>query len=105
MLKKEGERILARMPENAYCVALEIRGRSFSSEAFAKKLEELALEGASHFCFLIGGSLGLSEEVLARAKLRLSFSDMTFPHQLMRVILAEQLYRAMKIIRGEPYHK
>ncbi len=105
VLDIEGRRILEKIPENAYVIALEIGGKKFSSEAFAKILEELALKGNSHFCFIIGGSLGLSGDVLAGADLRLSFSDMTFPHQLMRVILLEQIYRAMKIGKGEPYHK
>ena len=105
VLKKEGERILERLPENAYPVILAIKGKSFTSEAFAKRIDELMLEGNSHFCFVIGGSLGLSDEVIKKGKLLLSFSDFTFPHQLMRVVLLEQLYRAMKIRKGEPYHK
>ncbi len=105
VLDTEGRRILEKIPENAYVIVLEIEGKKYSSEDFAKTLEELALKGNSHFCFIIGGSLGLSKDVLAGADLRLSFSDMTFPHQLMRVILLEQIYRAMKIGKGEPYHK
>ncbi len=105
VLKKEGERILERLPENACIVILAINGKRFTSEAFAKHLDELMLMGNSHFCFVIGGSLGLSEEVVRKGRLLLSFSDFTFPHQLMRVVLLEQLYRAMKIRKGEPYHK
>ncbi len=102
---KEGSRILAAIPEVSYVAALAIEGKMLSSEELAGKLEKLPLAGKSHICFVIGGSLGLSEEVLARADIRLSFSKMTFPHQLMRVILLEQLYRSFRIIRKEPYHK
>ena len=88
-----------------YVITLEIRGKKLSSEALAEKMDSLATEGKSDVAFVIGGSLGLSPEVRARADFRLSFSDMTFPHQMMRVILLEQIYRSFKINRGETYHK
>ena len=103
--KKEGERILRCIKEDAYVITLEIEGQSLDSVAFAKKLEQLAVQGKSHICFIIGGSLGLSREVKQRADYALSFSAMTFPHQLMRVVLLEQIYRAYRIQSGEPYHK
>ncbi|MDR3305676.1 MAG: 23S rRNA (pseudouridine(1915)-N(3))-methyltransferase RlmH [Clostridiales Family XIII bacterium] len=105
VVRREGEALLAAAGTGRFCAALDIRGSRLSSEAFAEKLGELACGGESDLCFVIGGSLGLSAAVLARADLRLSFSDMTFPHQLMRVILLEQLYRGFKILRNEPYHK
>ena len=101
----EGERILRHVAEDAFVVALEIRGEMLSSEELADFIERKQVSGTSHIQFVIGGSLGLSEAVLRRADYRLSFSRMTFPHQLMRVVLLEQLYRAMKIRKGEPYHK
>lgn len=101
----EGKRILNKIPDDAYVIALAIEGKSMSSEQFADKLEKLATYGHSKVVFIIGGSLGLSKEVMKRANESLSFSKMTFPHQLMRVILLEQIYRAFRIIRGEPYHK
>ena len=103
--KKEAASILKNIKESDYVITLEIKGKKFSSEQFAKKIEELGVQGHSDLCFVIGGSLGLDESVLSRSNLALSFSDMTFPHQLMRVILLEQIYRAFKIIRNEPYHK
>lgn len=103
--EKEGERILACMKEGAYVVALAIDGKQLSSEELAVLVERLGVRGESHIQFVIGGSLGLSEAVLKRADYRLSFSRMTFPHQLMRVILLEQIYRSYRIINGEPYHK
>ena len=102
---REGRRILSKIEDSAYVMALEIRGKELSSEALAQKIEDLQLEGESRLVLVIGGSLGLSEEVLERADYRLSFSKMTFPHQLMRVILLEQIYRSFRIIRHEPYHK
>lgn len=101
----EGERILSKIKENEYVIALDIKGLAESSEVFAERLDNLALDGRSDLVFLIGGSNGLSGGVLSRAQLKLSFSKMTFPHQLMRVILLEQIYRVFKIIRGENYHK
>ena len=105
ILGKEGDRILAKLAPGAHKVALAINGRSFSSEAFAEHISALTVSGASHIQFIIGGSLGLSKDVLDAADEKVSFSAMTFPHQLMRVILLEQIYRAYRIIRGEPYHK
>lgn len=86
-------------------ITLEIQGKMYDSEAFAGKLEQLAVQGISHIQFIIGGSLGLHEDVCARSDAAISFSRMTFPHQLMRVILLEQIYRGYRIINGEPYHK
>lgn len=103
--EREGKRILAQIKEGAYVIALAIQGEMLSSEQLAGKLERLGIEGQSQVVLVIGGSLGLSEEVLRRADYQLSFSRMTFPHQLMRVILLEQLYRSYRIIQGEPYHK
>lgn len=103
--KKEGERILAKINPNAYVIALAIEGKMKTSEELADSLDKLATYGKSKVAFVIGGSLGLSKEVLQRADEKLSFSEMTFPHQLMKLILVEQVYRAYRIIRGEPYHK
>lgn len=103
--KKEGERILSNIKDQAYVIALAIQGKMLDSVELAKKLESLGTYGDSQIVFVIGGSLGLSDEVLARANMKLSFSPMTFPHQLMRVVLLEQVYRAYRINCGEPYHK
>ena len=103
--EKEGRRILEAIKEDAYVIALAIQGKGRSSEELAAHLDALTVQGKSHLCFVIGGSLGLSEEVRARADEQLSLSAMTCPHQLMRVILLEQIYRSFRIIRGEPYHK
>ncbi len=103
--QKEGERILKAIRDDAYVIALAIEGQMLDSVALSKKIEELGIRGESHIQFLIGGSLGLSPEVLKRADFLLSFSKMTFPHQLMRVILLEQLYRSYRIMKHEPYHK
>jgi 23S rRNA (pseudouridine1915-N3)-methyltransferase len=102
---KEGERILKRIHPDSYVIALAINGKPMSSEQLAAHLDRLGTYGTSRITFLIGGSYGLSEKVLCRADLLLSFSKMTFPHQLMRLILLEQIYRAFKINRGETYHK
>ena len=101
----EGQEILRRIRRKDYVISLEIRGKGMSSEQLAAKIEDLALNGKSTIDFVIGGSLGLSPAVSQRADLKLSFSAMTFPHQMMRVILLEQIYRSFKIIRGETYHK
>ena len=101
----EGRRLLSRISDGAYVIALAIEGESMSSVKLAARLEALAASGASHMVFVIGGSLGLSSEVMKRSDMQLSFSTLTFPHQLMRVILLEQIYRSFRIIRGEPYHK
>ena len=101
----EGQEILKKIRDGDYIISLEIEGRSFSSEHLAEHLEHLAIDGRSTVDFIIGGSLGLSPDVSRRADLALSFSAMTFPHQMMRVILLEQIYRSFKIIRHETYHK
>jgi len=103
--RAEGERLLGKLAPDAYTIALAIDGKAMTSEAFAAKLDDLATYGKSKIAFIIGGSNGLSDEVLRRADFKLSFSSFTFPHQLMRLILLEQIYRAFKINRGEPYHK
>ena len=103
--KAEGEEILGRIRKNDYVITLEIKGKGLSSEQLADKIGGLGLEGRSDIAFVIGGSLGLSPEVSKRADFKLSFSAMTFPHQMMRVILLEQIYRSFKINRNETYHK
>ena len=103
--KTEGERLLRLIPEGSYVIVLDLKGKMTDSEGFAKQLSDLTVRGVSSICFVIGGSLGLSQEVLSRANHRLCFSPMTFPHQLMRLILLEQIYRGFRIIHGEPYHK
>lgn len=102
---KEGEKILSKLNDNTYVIVLAIDGKQLSSEELSKKIDNLALQGNSQVTFIIGGSLGLSDEVLNKANYKLSFSKMTFPHQLMKLILLEQIYRAFRISRGEPYHK
>ena len=103
--EKEGERILQKLPDNAYVVALAIDGKMLDSEELASRMEQWNVNGISHVAFVIGGSLGLAPTVLKRADYKLSFSKMTFPHQLMRVILLEQIYRSFRIRNHEPYHK
>ncbi len=102
---KEAERILKYVKEDAFVLTLEINGKQLSSEELADKIESLGVQGVSHIIFIIGGSIGLGKEVLAKSDFALSFSKMTFPHQLMRVILLEQVYRSYRIIHGQPYHK
>ena len=102
---KEGDRLLARCPKDGYVIALAIDGKQYDSVALSKHLEKLTVAGRSHLVFVIGGSLGLSKKVLARADEKLSFSALTFPHQMMRVILLEQIYRCFRIQKNEPYHK
>lgn len=102
---KEGERIAKHLKDGAFVIALAIDGQMLSSEGLAAKVSQLGVQGVSHIQLVIGGSIGLDEAVLKRADYKLSFSKMTFPHQLMRVILLEQIYRAYKINAGEPYHK
>jgi len=102
---KEAERILKYLKEDAYIITLEIQGKQLTSEELADKIEKLGIQGTSHLIFVIGGSLGLGKEVLEKSNYALSFSKMTFPHQLMRVILLEQIYRSYRIIKKEPYHK
>jgi 23S rRNA (pseudouridine1915-N3)-methyltransferase len=103
--RKEGQRIIDKLSTDTFVITLEIKGKQLTSEQLATKLDELATYGKSKIAFVIGGSLGLSEEVMQRSDMALSFSKMTFPHQLMRLVLVEQVYRAYKINRGEPYHK
>lgn len=103
--QKEGERILSKVNQDTHVVTLEIEGKMLSSEKLATQLDQLATYGKSKVAFVIGGSLGLSDEVKSRSDFALSFSKMTLPHQMMRLILLEQVYRAFKINRGEPYHK
>lgn len=105
VLRKEGERILKSINNNEYIIALAINGKKLNSIEFANKINDLGIHSNSNICFIIGGSLGLSDDVLKKANMKLSFSDMTFPHQLMRVILLEQIYRAFRINNNEPYHK
>ena len=102
---KEGQRILSNIKDGAYVIALAIEGRMLSSEELASRLQKLGVDGISHIAFVIGGSLGLSEEVMRRADFALSFSKITFPNQMRRVVLLEQVYRSYRIMAGEPYHK
>ena len=103
--EKEGERILKALKDDAYVIALAIEGKMLDSVELSKKIESLGISGTSHIAFVIGGSLGLAPAVMKRADYALSFSRMTFPHQLMRVVLLEQLYRSYRIMKNEPYHK
>lgn len=103
--RTEGERIIAKIKPNTYTVALAIDGKTYDSPALAKHISKLSVDGNSEINFVIGGSLGLHSSVLSMANEKLSFSPMTFPHQLMRVILLEQIYRSYRIINNEPYHK
>lgn len=102
---KEGERIAKHIKPGAYVIALAIDGQQVTSEGFARKIDQLGIQGVSHIQFVIGGSIGMDDAILRQANYKLSFSKMTFPHQLMRVILLEQVYRAYKINTHEPYHK
>ena len=101
----EGDAILSKIRPNSYTIALAIDGKNLSSESLAKKINDLSVSGNSHINFVIGGSLGLSDSVLKASDFKLSFSAMTFPHQLMRLILLEQIYRSFRINNSEPYHK
>ncbi len=101
----EGEKILNKIKDDSYTIALAIEGKMIDSVAMAKKIKNLMLDGFSNINFIIGGSLGLSQEVLDKADYKLSFSKMTFPHNLMRLILIEQIYRSFRIINNHPYHK
>ena len=103
--EKEGKNILSKIKENAYVIAMDLKGNHITSEKFAAMIDSLGIEGNSNLVFIIGGSLGLSQEVINRANYKLCFSKMTFPHQLFRVMLLEQIYRGYRIIKGEPYHK
>lgn len=102
---KEGERLLKYIKDDAFVITLEIAGEQLTSEKFAEKINNLGIRGNSHIQFVIGGSIGLGKEVLKRSDYALSFSKMTFPHQLMRIILLEQIYRSYRILNHEPYHK
>lgn len=101
----EGEKLLKYVKDDDYVIALAIEGKMLDSVELSKQMESLGVRGVSHLVFVIGGSLGLSDAVLKRADYKLSFSKMTFPHQLMRMILLEQIYRGYRIMKGEPYHK
>ncbi|KFE42582.1 23S rRNA (pseudouridine(1915)-N(3))-methyltransferase RlmH [Staphylococcus agnetis] len=103
--EKEGQRILAKIKPQSTVITLEIQGKMLSSEGLAKEMDQRMTQGASDFTFIIGGSNGLHQDVMKRSNFALSFSKMTFPHQMMRVVLLEQVYRAFKINRGEAYHK
>ena len=104
VLQREGARLLRQVPEGSYLFVLDVYGEELASEELAKKISDLALSGHSHLTFLIGGAFGLSQEVRNAADMRLSFSRLTFTHQMIRLLLVEQIYRAFKINRGEKYH-
>lgn len=103
--QKEADRILSKIKDDAYVITLEITGKKMDSVSFSRLIENAGISGKSQLVFVIGGSLGLHESVSRRADVKISFSDMTFPHQLMRIILCEQIYRGYRIMNGEPYHK
>lgn len=103
--EKEGDRILKHIKDDVYVMALAIDGKQLDSVEFSQKIEQLGVNGVSHILFIIGGSLGLDKRVLERADYKISFSKMTFPHQMMRMVLLEQVYRGYRIMKGEPYHK
>ncbi len=102
---KEGDRLKKYIKIGAYIISLAIQGKQTTSEGIAEKIHNLGLKGESHIIFIIGGSIGIDQNILNNSDELLSFSKMTFPHQLMRVVLLEQIYRAYRIINGEPYHK
>lgn len=103
--EKEGEAILKAIPKDSYVICLTLDGLSLDSVAFSNKLKEIFTYHSSHLCFIIGGSLGLDSSVINKASLKLSFSKLTFPHKLFKVILLEQIYRSFKILNNETYHK
>ena len=103
--RKVGERLKKYIKDGAYVISLAIQGKQFSSEEFSKKIHALGLHRESHIIFIIGGSIGLASDILKESKELISFSKMTFPHQLMRIVLLEQIYRGYRIMNGEPYHK
>lgn len=105
ILEKEGERIKNLIPKDSYVIPLAIEGKKYDSVGFSQMIQKNTVSGVSHITFIIGGSLGIVDEIKKASNQMISFSDMTFPHQLMRVILLEQIYRAFRIINGEPYHK
>ena len=104
VLRREGERLTSQIPQGAYLIVLDVGGEEMSSENFSARIDRLMLMGESHIAFLVGGPFGLSDELRQRADLRLSFSQFTLPHQLIRLFLMEQIYRSFKISRHEPYH-
>ena len=103
--EKEAEKIISRIDKNSYIMTLDLKGRQFTSEEFSKKIEDISLNSSSNITFIIGGTLGLSESILKRSNELICFSKMTFPHQLIRVFLVEQLFRAFKISNNETYHR
>lgn len=103
--EKEGKAILSKIKENAFVIAMDLKGKQLTSEEFAGFIENQGVIGNSNIVFVIGGSLGISQEVIKRANQKICFSKMTFPHQLFRVMLLEQIYRGYRIIKNEPYHK
>lgn len=103
--EKEGQRILGKINDNEYVFVLAINGKQLPSEEFSKEIEQLGISGKSNLTFVIGGSLGLSDSVLQRSNQQISFGRLTYPHQLMRLVLVEQIYRGFRIMKGEPYHK
>lgn len=105
VMEREGSKIISKIPQNSYVISLEIDGKNISSEIMSRKIEEIMISGNNDITFIIGGSLGLSDQVKAMSNFKLSFSKMTFPHQLMRLILLEQIYRSFRIMKNEPYHK
>ena len=105
VLQTEAERIIKNIREDAYVITLEIQGKQLTSEELSQRIEELQVSGVSNIQFIIGGSLGLHDSIISKANMHLSFSKMTFPHQMMRMILLEQIYRSYRIIHNEPYHK
>lgn len=105
VMEKEGEKIISKIPPNSFVISLVIEGKQISSESLSKKMEDIMVGGINDISFIIGGSLGLSNKVKGISDFKLSFSKMTFPHQIMRLILLEQIYRSFKIMKNEPYHK
>ena len=103
--EKEGELILSKVKDNSYVIAMDLKGKHITSEEFSSLIQDLGVTGNPNITFIIGGSLGLSQKVISRANYKLCFSKMTFPHQLFRVMLLEQVYRAFRIMKNEPYHK
>lgn len=101
----EGERLLSKISKDAYVIALDLKGKQLTSENLANKIQDIQTYHSSHIIFVIGGSLGLSNSVLTSSNFRLSFSHLTFPHQMMRLVLLEQIYRSFRINNNEPYHK
>lgn len=105
VMEREGNKIISKIPQNSFLISLEIEGKHISSEMLSKKIEDIMISGNNDITFIIGGSLGLSDEVKKMSNFKLSFSKMTFPHQIMRLILLEQIYRSFRIMKNEPYHK